>query len=232
MIRQKSTIFLACAGLVLSILLGFFCSMARAEDFSQLAFLPQEELFAQVAVLEKRTKANSDDFPAWKGLGIAFHILASDNEPEFISRSVDALKKVLAQTPRDWEAMCYLGSSTTMLATTTWNPMAKLDFVNQGGALMDKAVKNAPSNITVRMTRGCNSLELPGFLGRGELALEDFCRLAQLVEGLPQSADPLKLSVYEKYAFCLRQDGRETEADHYKNLAAKLSEKHLSERKK
>lgn len=80
MIRHKSIVLIAFAGLILALVLGLFCAQVRAEGFSKRTFLPEQELLQHVAVFEKRVQADPEDIEAWKGLGIAFHYkkLAAD----------------------------------------------------------------------------------------------------------------------------------------------------------
>ena len=85
---------------------------------------------------------------------------------------------------------------------------------------MDKAVRRSPDNITVRMTRGCNSMALPGFLNRRSFAFEDFEYLAQRFEKEPQLPAALKSQVYENLAELYRRTRETAKAEKYDRLAS------------
>ena len=205
---------------VLIVVMVFISSVTRAGDFHELLNLKAGALSAKISEFQKELDQNSSHYDAIKGLGIAYHIKAQEDAKKFAQRAVDMLTRAHEMNKRDYEALCYLGSAMTMMAKTTWNPIKKMSYVNKGIALMDKAVKRDPDNITVRMARGYNSMRLPGFLERKGVALEDFEHLAEMIEKDPVSFSSIKREVYSNLAELYRKKGEEDKAEKCMKLAA------------
>ncbi len=73
-----------------------------------------------------------------------------------------------------------------LVARDAWNPATKARLVNQGIQLLDRAVRMAPNNVSVRIVRMTNSLALPAFFGRGSTVREDLRQLSgPLAEQIP-----------------------------------------------
>jgi len=202
--------------------MAFISSVTIAGGWHELRNLKAEELSAKISEFKKRLEQNSSHYESIKGLGIAYHIKAQKDAKGFASRAVDMLTRAREINKKDYETLCYLGSATTMMAKTTWNPIKKMSYANKGIALMDKAVKRDPENITVRMTRGYNSMGLPGFLKRGGIAVEDFEHLAEMIEKDPVSFSSIKKEVYSTLAELYRKNGEEDKAEKYMKLAEGL----------
>lgn len=160
--------FLACGGQT---------DVLKAEDTGNL----QREARRLEGVLEN----DSQNVATVKKLGICYHDLARSDSEQYAPKAVETLTRGREMDRKDLEILCYLGSATTMMAKTTWNPMKKMAFVNKGVGYMDKAVKKDPDNITIRMTRGHNAMALPAFLNRKSIAVEDFEYLAKLIADNP-----------------------------------------------
>ena len=109
-----------------------------------------------------------------------------------------------------------------MLARTTRNPLKKMSHVNKGIGLMDKAIKLDPDNISVRLVRGLNSSRLPGFLNRGEVAIEDFEHLASLIPQRPHLPQSTRKLIYTHLADLYRQVDETAKADQVQQLADAL----------
>jgi hypothetical protein len=109
-----------------------------------------------------------------------------------------------------------------MMAQTTWNPIKKMAYVNRGTGLMDKAVKRNADNVTVRMTRALNSKNLPSFLERGNLALDDFEYLADLIEKNPESLASIKKIVYTNLVELYEKNGDEAKAAEFRKMSGNL----------
>jgi tetratricopeptide (TPR) repeat protein len=60
------------------------------------------------------------------------------------------------------------------LWTTEGRDAASMEDINKGILEMDKAVKLAPQDITLRLVRGINSIYLPSLFNRIEIGLGDF----------------------------------------------------------
>jgi len=180
------------------------------------------QLSEKVSEFQKSLDKNSSDFETLKALGIVYHIKARKDAKEYAPRAVEFLSGAYEINRKDYETMCYLGSATTMMAKTTWNPIRKMSYVNKGTGLMDKAVKRDPDNVSVRMTRASNSKSLPSFLNRGDIALEDFEYLAGLIEQNPESLASIKKKVYSNLAELYIKAGDQARAEKFRKLSENL----------
>ncbi|MBI5551023.1 MAG: hypothetical protein HY911_05890 [Desulfobacterales bacterium] len=180
--------------------LCIWCAPVRGDGPTPVQELTPEALDQCVAELKNVLANDPQNETAMKALGIAYHFQAIQGRKEATAKAVEKLKGALAKAPSDYETMCYLGSTQTMMAKTTWNPIKKLSYVNTGTALMDRAVKRAPDNITVRMTRGANSLALPSFLNRVGCAVEDYAYLSERIEKSPKELASIRQTVAQALA--------------------------------
>lgn len=163
---------------------------------------------------QQKISGNSTDQAVLKTLGLAYFVLAEGNAEEYAPKAKKYLTMAYELNKKDYEVMCYLGSATTMMAKNTWNPMKKMNYVNEGAALMDKAVNKAPDNYAVRLTRGHNSRSLPDMLRRGKFAFDDFEHLAELIERDPeQSAMSVKNEVFKNLTELYSKSGEQDKAD-------------------
>jgi len=207
--RKLLSILLAIAAVPLC--LGY--APARGDGLTPVQALAPEALNQRVAELEKAFDNDPQDYAAMKALGIAYHFQAVKGLKSATAKAVEKLESALAKAPSDYETMCYLGSTKTMLAKTTWNPIQKLSYVNDGTALMDRAVKRAPDNITVRMTRGANSLALPAFLDRVGCAVEDYAYLAGRIEQSPEELAAIRQPVTQALAEARGRQSKNTKTE-------------------
>ena len=190
---------LAIVGIIMAIAV-LLAAPVSAKDWHELRDLDDGQLAEKISVLQKILDQNPSDYETMKGIGIAYHRMARKNAKTYAPKAVEILTKALEANKKDYETMCFLGSVTTMMAKRTWNPMKKMSYVNKGAALMDKAIRKDPDNVSVRMTRAYNSKNLPSFLNRGHLAVEDFEYLADLIEKNPESYVSIKKDVYTNLA--------------------------------
>jgi hypothetical protein len=200
------------------IILAVYCLSiaATARDWHELGKLDEAGLKIKVDEFQERLKRESGDYDTLKGLGIACHMLAKSDPEKFGPLAVEALTRAWEMGPKDYEALCYLGSATTMMAQTTLNPVKKMSYANKGIALMDKAVRKAPDNVSVRLTRAYNSISLPSFLEREDIAVEDFEHLAAMIKRDPGSYGALKKEVQSRLAALYRKRNERAAADEMK----------------
>ncbi len=128
---------------------GFFVSSALATSPTQLA--PAMALFQQ----------------------------ARTGNEAAIAKSAGAFAALLKSEPTHPLLMAYTGAATSMLATTTWLPWKKMQYAEDGLALLDKAlalltsahntsVQGAvPIAMEVRFVAASTFLAVPGFMHRG-----------------------------------------------------------------
>lgn len=191
----------------------------EAKNWRELYDLDEAKLDNEISNFNQRLKVSPGDIESLKGLGIAYHIKATIDFKKYAPLAVEILTQAYEANKKDNETLCYLGSATTMMAKTTWNPIKKVSYVNQGAAFMDKAIRRDPDNITVRMTRGSNSRRLPFFLDRGRYALEDFEHLALLIEQNPNLSPSLKRDVYTNLTQLYEKADDTEKAEKYKKLS-------------
>ncbi len=168
---------------------------ALAGEWQNLYGLNDEQLSEKIVALRKSLAQNPESRTTLKTLGIACHFKAKNQTKIFAPQAVEYLQSAYELDKKDYVTMCYLGSAISRMATTTWNPIKKMSYVNKGTGLMDKAVRKAPDNVDVRMARGKTSLAMPAFLGRGDLARVDFEHLAELVDKNPDLYEGIREEV-------------------------------------
>lgn len=105
----------------------------------------------------------------------------------------DKLFDLLVTLPnlKDEEVFAWHGSTLTKFALTVSSPIDKVDFVDRGTKLIDRAVFDAPKNMVVRLVRFYNYLSLPAFFRKQEMAFKD---LDFLIEAYQQQR-PLEIIV-------------------------------------
>lgn len=145
-----------------------------------------EPALTALAGYEATIAATPGDVAALKNAGIVLHQLArTDPKPETVERAERYLQEARKLDPNDPEIAAWLGSTITMKALFETDPGRQTFHVKAGTRLLDGAVRAAPDNRIVRLTRAYNSLELPPFLGRTRYAVEDLGRYLQLCDGQP-----------------------------------------------
>ena len=125
-------------------------------------------------------RARPNDPQALKALGIAYHNLGAQKASGAVAKAVKYLEQARALLPGDAEVLAYFGSSRTMVARDSWNPITKLSAVREGAKLIDMAVAKDPDNVTVRFVRTNNSLKLPRVFNRAHYAKSDLRHLLTL----------------------------------------------------
>jgi tetratricopeptide (TPR) repeat protein len=199
-----------------------FCPTATARDWYELNAMSESELAEKVAEFKKKLDHNPDEYETLKALGIAYHIMATQDAQTYAPLAVKPLSKILKKNETDYVTLCYLGSATTLMAKTTSNLMEKGSYTNRGIALMDKAVRKEPDNVTIRLARAYNSKSLPDFLERRSVAIEDFEHIAEMIGKAPSSLSSIKKEVYLNLAEFYEKGGDKEKADNYSHLAGGL----------
>ncbi len=169
---------------------------AFSADWNELYGMDDKQLTDKIEAFKLILSGAPQDYEMLKATGIAYHFKAGMDVDAFASVAVEYLTKAYELNKKDYVTMCYLGAATSRMAQTTWNPISKMNYSNEGMGFMDKAVRKVPDNVTVRMTRGKTSLDMPSFLGRGDLAVEDFEYLEKIIENNPGLYDSIKDEVH------------------------------------
>lgn len=212
---------LAGVGIILFIVF-LFSSTILAKDWHELTRMTETELSEKIAEFQKRLDKDPEDYEMLKAIGIAYHRKCLKDPKKYAPMAVKFLTRAYEINRKDYVTLCYLGCATVQMTRTTGNPMKMGDYANRGYALMDKAVRKAPDNISVRLTRSFNAKYSPSFTGRREIALEDFEHLAGLIEKNPGISRATKKTVYSNLAELHKEAGDGEKAEKYKEIAENL----------
>jgi tetratricopeptide (TPR) repeat protein len=124
--------------------------------------------------LEGVLEQKPNDVETLMKLGKIYHDQGVAGNDDAVDKGFTCLDKVLQIDPSNAIALAYRGSLWTLRARDAWWPFTKMKDVDKGIDEMDKAVDLAPDNITVRLVRGINSVQLPSMFHRLPVALKDF----------------------------------------------------------
>jgi hypothetical protein len=87
-------------------------------------------------------------------------------------------------TETDATLTAYRGALITLRAKHAFWPVQKLQYLNQGLAVLDATVGANPEHAEARYLRLMSCYYLPGVLGRGRTVRDDFGALARLLPGV------------------------------------------------
>lgn len=113
---------------------------------------------------------------------------------------VTLLEDVVKEQPNNQVARVYLGSAYALRSRAMSFGFAKLSTFRRAMALMDDAVAAAPENPRVRLVRALTCDPLPAFLGRRQVAHEDFTKLAEMAKRFPENFTPGELKIVHEHA--------------------------------
>jgi tetratricopeptide (TPR) repeat protein len=113
----------------------------------------------------------------------------------------------------------------TIKAYYEWFPLFKLLYLNQGIKELDEAVNIAPEDITVRMIRANNSLALPAFTKRIDIAISDFEYLIKLSKKKKAFPKELLLQIYSGLSQAYLKKGNPKKAKEILNSTSRLFNK-------
>ena len=80
------------------------------------------------------------------------------------------------------EVVAYSGAADLLAASRAFLLWDKASLANRGLAAQDRAVAMAPQDLEVRFLRGVTNVQLPFFLGRRQLAIDDLAAVARVAE--------------------------------------------------
>lgn len=137
--------------------------------FVSIFFLNAQNVDALEAAYEK----NPNDVDVMYKLAVEYHNMVANETGDKTEDAEALFKKILTAKKDHVEARVYYGSLLTLKGRDAWIPWDKLNFVEQGCDQMDKAVQIDPNNLTVRITRAQNNINLPSFFKRISYCLVD-----------------------------------------------------------
>jgi len=183
--RSKYSVCLAVAMLLAS-------SLAAAQVVPY-GVVDRSRLSAIVKDAKMQLASKADDAGWLKAAGIASHQLAWLKVDSAAQDAVEYLKRACELEPADAELLAYLGSSYAMLARDSSLTVSKVSNANKGLALLDRAVRRQPENLTVRIIRGSVAYELPPMFSREKTAQDDYLFVLKAQRAGAQ-VSPLRLS--------------------------------------
>jgi hypothetical protein len=90
------------------------------------------------------------------------------------SKTTDSLFDVINRQPVRLPVInAYMGALLALKAKHTWNPYAKLRYLNDAEKTLGEAVNNDPENLEIRFLRFSVECNVPAFLGAGKNLEED-----------------------------------------------------------
>jgi hypothetical protein len=156
-------------------------------------------------------------------------ILASKGDDGAIEKAADAFNALLKIEPGNPVLMAYAGASISMKAGTTLLPWKKMNYAEDGMALLDKALAmltpahdaalqhQVPASLEVRFAAANTFLAVPGFMNRGARGTK---LLNEVLSSPLLASAPLGFrgGVWMKAAGFAAADKRNDEARKYLNL--------------
>jgi len=213
---QRSTIWLY-AVLLLCLVPAFLHAQTGFEAMDLKALKEQADQ------LEARVGSNAADYATLRDLATVYHYMAVKDSKAYAKKAVQMLDRAYEKRPEDYVVLCYLGNAYVLAAKDGGDGMTRAANVNKGFEYMDKAVRHAPDDITIRLTRGFSAKASPKFLGRRQVAYEDFEYLAALFEKGLKVPESLKATVYGQLADLYKEDGDAVRAQKYGAMAEKAA---------
>jgi tetratricopeptide (TPR) repeat protein len=130
---------------------------------------------SMVDSLESILEKNPNNLDVKLKLAITYHNMVREKENDDASERAAALfNNILKMDPNHTETMVYYGSLLTLKGRDAFFPWKKMSYVEDGCDLMDKAVKLEPENVSLRIRRAMNNINLPDMFERERYYLEDF----------------------------------------------------------
>jgi hypothetical protein len=109
-----------------------------------------------------------------------YRAVAGDRDA--LDQSEALLRELGGAESADAEVVAYTGATELLAASRAFFPWDKASLAHQGLALQDRAVVMAPQDLEVRFLRGVTNYQLPIFLGRHQLAIDDLAAVARVAE--------------------------------------------------
>ncbi len=139
-----------------------------------------------VEYLKKQVAADPNNRRLRLDLGRGYYALALGYDATAIEEAEKLFDQILDAEPENATALVYRGSLLGLKLGFRLVPLDRsLAALQQSNADMDRAVALAPDDMEVRSVRGYSSFYTPSFVGRDQIAVEDFSHIIQLLERQP-----------------------------------------------
>lgn len=133
-------------------------------------------LIAQTKIDSLKTiiKNEPNNIQAKIALGVYYHDLGVAGDSKAVERGIELLEQALAGDPNNAYALGYYGSILSLKARDASMPWTKVKYAKQGFEQLDKSIEMNPDDLDVRLIRAMNSYQVPKFMKRLTLSIEDF----------------------------------------------------------
>lgn len=158
-------LFVSLIAILSTVLIGCAAKAPEAATLSALRIASTQPTF-------KQKLARAKD--------LFFQSVAGDKEA--LPQAQQILEELGGGASPDAEVVAYTGAAELLEANRASMVWDKVRLAREGLDLQDKAVKDAPDNLEVRFLRGVTDYQLPEFLGRHDLGVEDLAAVAKVAE--------------------------------------------------
>ncbi len=173
--------------------------------------------------LRAESARDPENAAVWFNLGVAYHDLCNIFKVKCSENAVAALEKAYSIRP-DAITLAYLGSSWTLVARDSDNPVKKIEGVMKGNEYLDEAVRLDPSHVVIRRIRYENNFALPDIFERKPIAESDVDFLIKLyakdAKAFDGYYDPAHVFYFKAKFLSLRNDWKS--AQKYAQIAQKI----------
>ncbi len=179
-------------------------------------------LIAQTKVDSLKTviKNEPNNIQALIALGVHYHDLGVAGDHKAVERGEELFQKALSLDPNNAYAMGYYGSILSLKARDASMPWTKVKYAKQGFEQLDKSIQLNPDDLDVRLIRAMNSYQVPKFLKRLPLSLEDFDFIIKHSKFESWTPDH-RAFVYLHFGKALEKDEQPEKAKEFFELAMK-----------
>lgn len=185
--------------------------------------------------LQTVIKNDQQNIDAMINLGIAYHDLGVHGDKKSVDKGADLFERVLDLDSTNAVGLAYLGSIYSLRARDTFMPWNKLKHTKRATKLLDHPAVTGSRDLDVHLIRAMNSYEIPKFLNRLEIAIEEFEFIVNH-QNFSDWPSPKRSFVLLQTGRAYKKDGNESAAGKYFQLAideapdsvyAKYAEKEL-----
>ena len=143
-----------------------------------------KRLFMVLALIGNISSATYAATPAQFDAAWTQFTQATAGNEAAVEKAHTAFAELFKAEPSNLVLMAYTGSTTAMLATTTWLPWRKMQFAEDGLAMLDKSLTlltpahdaplqhNVPAVLDVKFVAAATFLAVPSFMNRHERGMK------------------------------------------------------------
>lgn len=150
-----------------SLLLGMILSCSGVPSWDQ-----------RLSTLEAELAVNPDSAELRYQMGVLWNEKAVEGDGEALDQAIAVFEALVEDHPDSHRARAFLGSCYVLKARDA-SVFTKMRWCRKGFVLLDDTVTDAPDDLDARLIRAINAAQVPGFLGRGKVADEDFAYLLE-----------------------------------------------------